>query len=187
MRIVFIGPPGAGKGTQSLRVAKKLGVTHLSTGDVLRTARDSGDEIGIKAAEYLEDGRLVPDELVLQLVSDRLVRDACLLGYVFDGFPRTVAQAKALDELLEDRCRPLDAALQFIVPDEELYARLSARGREDDDNETIGERLRFYESLTTPLVNYYEERGILRRIDAVGSPEEAFARVGEALDGVDVA
>ena len=131
MRIVFIGPPGAGKGTQSLRVAKKLGVTHLSTGDVLRTARDSGDEIGIKAAEYLEDGRLVPDELVLQLVSDRLVRDACLLGYVFDGFPRTVAQAKALDELLEDRCRPLDAALQLGAAANKSEGAKSGRAEPD--------------------------------------------------------
>ncbi|MEQ8846948.1 adenylate kinase [Botrimarina sp.] len=187
MRVVFIGPPGAGKGTQSIRIANLLGVTHLSTGEVLRSSRDAGDEVGAQAAEYLSDGRLVPDDVVMRLVTDRLSDAQSKRGYVFDGFPRTLPQAKALDKLLSDRGAPLDAAIQFVVPEDELLLRLTARGREDDTEETIRERLRFYNTLTTPLVEYYEGRGVLRRIDAVGSPDEVFDRVREALDTLRVA
>lgn len=187
MRVVFIGPPGAGKGTQSIRIANHLGVTHLSTGEVLRKSRDAGDEIGAQAAEYLSDGRLVPDDVVMRLVNDRLCSEESKRGYVFDGFPRTLRQAEALDELLAERCAPLDAAIEFVVPEEELMKRLSDRGREDDKEATIRERLRFYNKLTGPLVDYYNRRGVLRKIDAVGTPDEVFARVREALDTLRVA
>lgn len=181
MRIVFIGPPGAGKGTQSIRVAESLGVTHLSTGDVLRESRDKGDKIGLEAAKHFESGRLVPDELVVPLVDERLAASDCQNGYLFDGFPRTLGQAESLDRLLVDRAAPLDAAIEFVIPEPELFKRLSARGREDDSEETVRERLRLYTEMTAPLVGYYQKRGVLRRIDALGTPDEVFQRVLDAL------
>ncbi|TWT88103.1 adenylate kinase [Pseudobythopirellula maris] len=185
MRIVFIGPPGAGKGTQSLRVAKDLGVTHLSTGEVLRESRERGAVIGKRAAVYLDAGKLVPDEIVIELVAYRLAESDCKSGYLFDGFPRTLAQAKSLDALLAQQDAPLHAAIEFVIPEEELLERLSKRGREDDTKERIRERLRQHSEITVPMTEYYEELGILYRIDAVGTPDEVFARIGEALAGID--
>lgn len=182
MRVVFIGPPGAGKGTQALRVAAHLGVKHLSTGDVLRQSRDRGEPIGLEAGKYLDRGQLVPDAMVVALVSDRLAKDDCLRGYLFDGFPRTLGQAVSLDELLGERGAPLDAAIEFVVPQDELLRRLSGRGREDDREQTVRERLRLYAALTAPLAEYYDGRGVLRRVDAVGSPDEVFGRVCAGLD-----
>lgn len=181
MRIVFIGPPGAGKGTQSKRVARELGLTHLSTGDFLRKARVAGDPIGIAAGAYLDVGKLVPDELVLKLVADRLSSDGPEAGYLFDGFPRTRAQAEALDELLAERRTPLTAAIEFVVPTDELLRRLSNRGRSDDQDATIRERLRQYDELTAPMSSYYEDRGVLARVDAVGTEEEVFTKVNAAI------
>lgn len=182
MRVVFIGPPGAGKGTQAIRIANHLGVKQLSTGDVLRQSRDRGEPIGLEAGKYLDRGQLVPDAMVVALVNDRLAKDDCRLGYLFDGFPRTVGQAVALDQLLEERGAPLDAAIEFVVPQDELLRRLSGRGREDDCEETVRERLRLYAALTVPLADYYDQRRVLRRIDAVGTPDEVFARVEAALN-----
>ncbi|MEO0476297.1 MAG: adenylate kinase [Planctomycetota bacterium] len=182
MRVVFIGPPGAGKGTQSLRVADELGLTHLSTGDVLRKSRDEGEAIGLEAAKHFEAGQLVPDKLVLQLVADRLAADDCAQGYLFDGFPRTLGQAESLDELLRERGTPLDAVIEFVIPEKVLFERLSARGREDDDEETVRERLRLYSDMTEPLIGYYMGRGVLRRINALGDPDEVFDRVIAALE-----
>jgi len=182
MRVVFIGPPGAGKGTQSLRVAESLGLTHLSTGDVLRESRDAGHAIGLEAAKYFETGRLAPDDLVIQLVDDRLDEDDCQRGYLFDGFPRTLGQAEALDRLLAKRGAPLDAVIEFVIPEPELFKRLSERGREDDSEETVRERLRLYAESTEPLINYYRERGVLREVDAMGTPDEVFDRVVANLD-----
>lgn len=182
MRVVFIGPPGAGKGTQSVRVATELGLTHLSTGDVLRKSRDDGESIGVEAAKHFESGQLVPDKLVLQLVDDRLTADDCQQGYLFDGFPRTLGQAESLDELLIKRGTPLDAVIEFVIPEAVLFERLSARGREDDGEETVRERLRLYSDMTEPLIGYYMGRGVLRRINALGSPDEIFDRVLSALE-----
>ena len=186
MRIVFIGPPGAGKGTQSGHLAEHLQVANLSTGDVLREARDAGEEIGLAAAKYLDEGQLVPDEMVVEIVARRLASsDCCQKGYLFDGFPRTLPQAEALGELLAKHNAPLEGALEFVVPLEVLFERLSKRGREDDDEETIKQRLQIYADMTKPLADYYEKRGILRRIDAVGTEEEVFARLLKAVDSLD--
>lgn len=184
MRVVFLGPPGAGKGTQAVRIAEHLGVKQLSTGEALRKARDEGTEIGLEAAKSFDRGQLVPDELVVRIVADRLAEDDCAEGYLFDGFPRTIGQAESLDELLADFGAPLDAAIEFIVPHEELFRRLSDRGRSDDSHDTIRERLRVYSALTVPLSNYYDERGVLRRVDAVGTPDEVFGRVCDALESL---
>lgn len=185
MRIVFIGPPGAGKGTQSLRLAEKLGIKHLSTGDVLREARELGTPLGLQASGYLDQGQLVPDDVVVQLVAERLGGGDCQRGYLFDGFPRTLPQAEALDKLLQEHGgQPLDLAVEFVIAEEELMNRLWKRGRSDDKEETVRERLRIYADLTKPLAAYYEQRGMLRRIDAVGALEEVFARLWDAVESV---
>ncbi|MEN0109626.1 MAG: adenylate kinase [Planctomycetota bacterium] len=181
MRIVFIGPPGAGKGTQAVRLAERFGLFHLSTGEVLRQARAAGDEIGKLAGSYLDQGHLVPDDFVLRVVSERLEDRECLAECLFDGFPRTLRQAEKFDQLLAERGAPLQAAVELIVPEEELIRRLSSRGRADDTAETIRERLRLYEELTVPMSDYYQETGVLQRVDAVGDPDEVFARVCGAL------
>lgn len=181
MRIVFIGPPGAGKGTQSAKLAEHLEVTNLSTGEVLREAREAGEPIGLQAAQYLDSGQLVPDEIVIELVARRLASAECAKGYLFDGFPRTQRQAEELDQLLTERCSPLEGALEFVVPVDVLYERLSKRGRQDDSEETIRERLAIYVESTRPLADYYKSRGILRQIDAVGTEEEVFARLLDAV------
>lgn len=177
MRIVFIGPPGSGKGTQAEQLARRLGLVHLSTGEVLRQARDAGSPLGIEAANYFETGRLVPDSLVLQIVADRLEKldkGECVL---FDGFPRTLSQAQALDELLASQGTPLDLVIEFQVGQDELLRRLSARGRVDDDEVTVRRRLEVYEQETRPLVEYYSQRGVLKTVDAFGQVEEVAQRI----------
>lgn len=181
MRIVFIGPPGAGKGTQAVLLAERLGVTHLSTGEVLRAARTSGDPLGRQAAEYLDDGRLVPDELVVKLVADRLAAEDCEKGYLFDGFPRTLPQAQELDRLLGERGERIELALEFVISFEELTARLGKRGRSDDGEDTVRRRLEVYASHTRPLAEYYNQRGVLRRIQAVGGVDDVTRRVWRAV------
>ncbi len=181
MRIVFIGPPGAGKGTQSVKLAETLGVRRLSTGEVLRESRAAGEPLGKAAGEFLDRGELVPDDVVVRLVAERLEKADCRRGYLFDGFPRTLEQARQLDLLLESRQVPLHAALEFVIPEDELFLRLSKRGRSDDSEETIRNRLRVYAALTGPLAEYYESRGLLHRINAVGEQQEVYIRLTDAL------
>jgi adenylate kinase len=180
MRIVFLGPPGCGKGTQAQRLKDELGVVHLSTGDMLREARADGTPLGIQAAKFAEAGKLVPDDVVLGIVMDRLAQKDCLSGCLFDGFPRTLAQAEALDTVLAERQMPLDLVLAFEVPDEQIFERLSSRGRTDDRPETVRERLQQYQELTAPLLVYYARRGVLRSIDGLGTMDEVYARVKQA-------
>jgi adenylate kinase len=177
MRIVFLGPPGAGKGTQAVRVAERLGVPHLSTCDMLRDAIRLGTELGREAATYMNAGRLAPTALVQSLVDERVVRDDCAPGYVLDGFPRTVEQAENLDQLLAARGTPLDAVINLHVDVAALLARLAGRGREDDAEDVVRERLRQYDKLTKPLVDYYRASGVLRDVDGLGTPDEVSARI----------
>jgi adenylate kinase len=184
MRIVFLGPPGAGKGTQAQQLKDYLKVAHLSTGEMLRQAQDVGTEMGLEAARYMNAGKLVPDAVVVGIVGDRLEAKDCAHGCLFDGFPRTVPQAEALDGMLAERAKPLDLVIALDVAEPELVGRLLARGRPDDDPETIRERFRQYHRLTEPLLEYYRGQKILRQIDAEGTPEEVFARVRDAVDTV---
>ena len=182
MRIVFIGPPGAGKGTQAEKIIAKYKPAHLSTGDMLRAARDAKTEIGLQAEKYMSSGQLVPDEVVIGVIADRLKQDDCKVGYLLDGFPRTIAQAEALDKMLAEAGTPLDVVLELKVPDDELFTRLAKRGRADDNPETIKERISVYNNQTSPLLDYYSKKGLLKTIEGLGTVEEIFARIEKVLD-----
>lgn len=182
MRIVFIGPPGAGKGTQAALVVQRYGIAHLSTGDMLRAARDAQTPLGKLADQYMSTGQLVPDEIILQIVRQRLEADDCQQGYLLDGFPRTLAQAEALDQILAQQGTPLEVVLELRVPEEELFRRLSSRGRADDKPEVIRQRLVAYRQQTEPLLDYYQRQGLLKTIDGLGTVEEIFQRIQQVLD-----
>jgi adenylate kinase len=183
MRIVFLGPPGAGKGTQAVRVAERLGVPHLSTGDMLREAIRQDTHLGRQAAEHMNSGRLVPTGLVQSLVEERLAQANCTGGYLLDGFPRTVQQAENLDRLLAARgAAGIDRVINLDVAEDAILARLATRGREDDVEHVVRERLRQYDKLTKPVVDYYRGRGILDEVDGLGSPDEVFARILVVLE-----
>ena len=182
MRIIFIGPPGAGKGTQAERLVTTYGMAHLSTGDMLRAARDARTEVGLKADQYMSAGELVPDDIIVAIIAERLQQGDCSKGYLLDGFPRTIAQAEALDTMLTERATPLDLVLELQVPEEELFRRLAGRGRADDSPEVIRQRLVAYREQTEPLLQYYSRRDLLQSIDGLGTIDEIFGRAKAVLD-----
>lgn len=186
MLIVFIGPPGAGKGTQAKRLLDYLGIAHLSTGELLREAKTKGTSLGALAAQYMDHGRLVPDPLVLTMVSEKLQEPQYAGGCMFDGFPRTLAQARALDESLAKRGTPLNIALELRADENELVTRMlkraAAERRVDDNPQTIAHRMEVYRQETSPLIDYYRFKGILAVIDAMGSPDEVFSRIKTSVD-----
>jgi adenylate kinase len=181
--IALLGPPGSGKGTQAARLRDRLGFAALATGDLLREARVAGTELGRRASEYMDRGDLVPDGLIVAMIRDAIapLDDEPI---VFDGFPRTVAQADALVRALDARARKLTAAVLVDVPDDVVVERISGRhqDRQDDKPETVRERLRVYHRETEPLVAYYRERGLLRRIDGAQDPDAVEAELRAALE-----
>jgi adenylate kinase len=181
MRIVFIGPPGAGKGTQAERLIEKYKLAHLSTGDMLRAARDAQTEVGKKAEQYMSKGQLVPDGIIVAIIGERLAKPDCKKGYLLDGFPRTIAQAEALDGLLARQSTPLDVVLELRVPEDELFNRLAGRGRADDKPDVIRQRLVAYRKQTEPLLDYYGNKKILKSIDGLGTVDKIFDRVVDTL------
>ncbi len=181
MRVVLLGPPGAGKGTQAVKLAEKLELPHLSTGDLFRENIGNGTELGLKAKSYLDAGDLVPSELTNELVDDRLSNPDTGVGFILDGYPRSVAQAQALHDMLERRGTALDVVLELRVPEEVLFERLKARGRADDTDDVIHNRMNVYRAETAPLIEYYSGSGELKTVEAVGSVDEVFARALQAL------
>lgn len=157
-RLIFLGPPGAGKGTQAQTLAQNYSIPHISTGDILRSAVAQQTELGQKAQSYMDKGELVPDELILALVKERLSQPDVADGWILDGFPRTVAQASFLDALLQDIGQTCESVINFEVPDEVLVARMLGRGRADDNKDVIVHRLQVYREQTAPLIDFYRDR-----------------------------
>ncbi|SFO19774.1 Adenylate kinase [Geodermatophilus obscurus] len=190
MRIVLLGPPGAGKGTQAQIIAGELGVPAISTGDIFRANVSGQTDLGLKAKVYMDAGDLVPDEITVAMVKDRLAEPDSKAGYLLDGFPRTIAQGEQLRGSLEQLGQRLDRVVELVVEEEELVRRLSGRRmlvggewvqRDDDKPETVRRRLEVYREQTAPLSGFYEREGLLSRIDAIGTIEEVTARVMTAL------
>ncbi len=208
MHIIFLGPPGAGKGTQAQIICQKMGIPQISTGDMLRAAIAAQTETGLKAKEYMDKGQLVPDAVVIDIVKERLTNEDCRNGYILDGFPRTVEQAQSLGSFAD-----IDAAINLDVPDEVLVARLSGRRvcplcgapyhvdrlngetvckvdatpliqRDDDKPETVLNRLKVYHQKTAPLIDYYRSEGKLMNITGSGSLEEISAEIIETLEAI---
>ena len=207
MRIVLLGPPASGKGTQAKRLVDKLGVPQVSTGDMLRAAKKAGTELGNKAAEFMSAGKLVPDEVVIGLVEERLQEDDAKKGFILDGFPRTVPQAEALDATLTRLDSPISHVVQIDVAKDLLVERAVLRRtdkrtgqiyhlkynpppsdaelehRADDQEDKVLKRLGDYEAITSALLPYYEKRGLVQKVDGVGNPDEVTARISAALEG----
>ncbi len=190
MRVVLLGPPGAGKGTQAQIIAGRLGVPAISTGDIFRANVSGQTELGTQAKAYMDAGDLVPDEITVAMVKDRLAEDDATSGFLLDGFPRTIAQGEQLRESLADLGHKLDRVLELVVEEEELVRRLSGRRmlvdgkevqRDDDKPETVRHRLEVHREQTAPLSQFYEAQGLLVTIDAVGSVDEVTERAMKAL------
>jgi adenylate kinase len=213
MIIILFGPPGSGKGTQAKVLEISLGIPQLSTGDMLRSAIKDGNELGKKARSFMDKGRLVPDDLIVELIRNRMDADDCQKGFLLDGFPRTVAQAKSLDSMLEAVSKNIGGVLSFVVNEAEVIKRLSARltcgacgasfhevdkapkisgicdncgsdkllKREDDRADVVRARLETFQAETKPVEVYYERKGMLRKINAEGSPKEVEMRILEAV------
>lgn len=184
-RLVLFGPPGAGKGTQAAALSASLSVPHISTGDIFRGAVASGTPMGLEAKSYLDKGDLVPDEVVIGMIRDRLTQSDTHSGWLLDGFPRTVAQAKALDELLQDIGQSLEGVLNLQVPTTTLVERLLSRGRQDDAEEVIRRRLQVYQEQTEPLIEFYRNRDRLVDINGNLTVEEVTTSIHKALDNLD--
>ena len=212
MKIIMLGAPGAGKGTQAKQIADHYTVPHISTGDIFRANIKEGTPLGKKAKEYMDKGALVPDELTCDLVMDRISQDDCKNGFVLDGFPRTIPQAEALEKALEASGQKMDFAIDVDVPDENIIGRMSGRRaclncgatyhivsippktegicdrcgeklvqREDDKEETVKNRLSVYHEQTQPLIQFYQERGILRTVDGTRPMDDVFSAIQAIL------
>jgi adenylate kinase len=185
MNLILLGPPGAGKGTQGHRLSERYNIPEISTGDMLRSAVHKGTPLGREAKSYMDRGALVPDEVMIRIIRERLAQDDTERGFILDGFPRTVAQAEALSRLTEEQQRPIEHVISIAVPQEELLQRLAGRrqleGRQDDTDEAIRHRLEVYERETAPLIDYYRRQGLLRCIVGIGTIDEIFQRITVVL------
>ncbi|NMC62252.1 MAG: adenylate kinase [SAR324 cluster bacterium] len=186
LRIILLGPPGAGKGSQAVKICASYNIPHISTGDILRSSVSAETELGLEAKKFMDQGQLVPDSLVIALIKERLSQSDCESGFLLDGFPRTVEQAKALDELLASINMPLTHVVELIVPDEVLLGRIEGRaragsGRSDDNAEVFAKRLDVYHRQTAPVTDYYKSKKMVRDVDGVGSIEEVEQRLRDVL------
>jgi adenylate kinase len=185
MRIVLLGAPGSGKGTQAALLVEELKLPHISTGALLRSAVQSGSELGQQAKALMDEGDLISDDIMLGLIKERLTQDDVATGFILDGYPRNVAQARDLDEFLGSIGRPVDEALQIDVDIEGVIARIAKRaakeGRSDDGEETVRHRMDVYAEQTAPVVDYYARQGILSRVLGDGTVDEVFQRIRGVL------
>jgi adenylate kinase len=185
MNIILLGPPGAGKGTQAQVLVNGHGLVQLSTGDMLRAAVASGSELGQEAKAVMEAGKLMPDDIMVQIISDRIAEPDCTKGFILDGFPRTTAQAEALDDMLGEQGLPLDHVIEISVDDSVLIDRINARvaqtpevdRRDDDNEETLKHRLQVYHEQTAPILPYYESRGMLKKVDGMQPIDEVSKQI----------
>ncbi len=186
LNIILFGPPGAGKGTQAARIVERFGLVHLSTGDILRQAIADQTEKGVEAKKFIDRGELVPDEMVVGIIEEKIAGHCDAKGFIFDGFPRTQPQAERLDAMLEKRGQAISGMVMLEVPDEEVVARLQRRasieGRKDDQDESvIRNRLSVYKETTAPVAAYYEKKGKLQQINGVGAVEELTSQLIDLL------
>ncbi|RHJ70234.1 adenylate kinase [Bacteroides thetaiotaomicron] len=186
LNIVIFGAPGSGKGTQSERIVEKYGINHISTGDVLRAEIKNGTELGKTAKGYIDQGQLIPDELMIDILASVFDSFKDSKGVIFDGFPRTIAQAEALKKMLEERGQDVSVMLDLEVPEDELMVRLIKRGKDsgraDDNEETIKKRLHVYHSQTSPLIDWYKNEKKYQHINGLGTMDGIFADICEAVD-----
>ena len=186
LNIVIFGAPGSGKGTQSERIVEKYGINHISTGDVLRAEIKNGTELGKTAKGYIDQGQLIPDELMIDILASVFDSFKDSKGVIFDGFPRTIAQAEALKKMLAERGKDVSVMLDLEVPEDELMVRLIKRvkdsGRADDNEETIKKRLHVYHSQTSPLIDWYKNEKKYQHINGLGTMDGIFADICEAVD-----
>lgn len=188
LNIVIFGAPGSGKGTQSERIVEKYGINHISTGDVLRVEIKNGTELGKTAKGYIDQGQLIPDSLMIDILASVFDSFKDSKGVIFDGFPRTIAQAEALKVMLRERRQEVSVMLDLEVPEDELMVRLIKRGKDsgraDDNEETIKKRLNVYHSQTAPLIDWYKAEGQYRHIKGLGTMEDIFADICKEIDAV---
>lgn len=215
MNIILMGPPGAGKGTQAELIKREYPIPHISTGDMFREAVSNGTELGLEAKKYMDEGKLVPDEVTIGIVKERLAQDDCKEGFLLDGFPRTTVQAEALDEVLSQLGKTIEAAINITVPDEILIERVANRvscksckavynlkfnppkeagkcdkcggeliQRDDDKEETIRKRLEVYNEQTNPVLEYYENKGILHVLDGYRETSAVFSDIKQLLESL---
>ena len=188
LNIVIFGAPGSGKGTQSEKIVEKYGINHISTGDVLRAEIKNGTELGKTAKGYIDQGQLIPDSLMVDILAAKFDSFKDSKGVIFDGFPRTIPQAEALKQMLKERGQEVSVMLDLEVPEDELMSRLLLRGqksgRADDNEETIKKRLVVYHSQTQPLIEWYKKEGVHHHIDGLGELDRIFADICKVIDGI---
>lgn len=192
MNIILLGPPGAGKGTQAKFLEDTHSIVQLSTGDMLRAAASSGSELGQQAKAVMDAGQLMPDDIMIKIISERISQPDCVNGFILDGFPRTTAQAEALETMLAEKGLPLDFVIEISVDDEILVDRINARvaqmpeseRRSDDNAETLRKRLGVYHEQTAPILPFYRDRGMLKQVDGMQSIEQVTAQIEQLVSAV---
>jgi len=191
LNLILFGPPGSGKGTQAERLEEAYNLVHISTGVLFRSEMDEGTELGIRANEYMSRGELVPDEVTIGMLKNKMLSHADAEGFIFDGFPRTAPQAEALDQLLKDMGQQIDALIMLDVPEDEIVKRIVLRGKDsnrpdDSDPEIVRKRFQVYQSKTAPIYDYYNEKGIAFKINGIGSIDDIFQNLCDTIDSLHV-